>query len=124
MPITMPAPPKAATTAAPAASPPAPAPAPAASPPAPAAAPAAAPAPDADLGSFTKFAAVDLGSLTKFAAVSAVTGAAAAFLFFRYRVAKPNEFLAWTGPGISGVKVWHMLQPRAFAAIFGPHRLT
>jgi uncharacterized membrane protein YqiK len=89
----MSAPPKAATAAPPAPYAPAPAPA---------------PAPD-----------VDLGSLTKFAAVSAVTGAAVAFLFFRYRVAKPNEFLAWTGPGISGVKVWRILQPRAFTAIFG-----
>ncbi len=105
----MAAPPKAAAKA-----PPAPAPAPPAPP---------APAPDAlasQLGAGQSFFS-DPGVLTKFAAVSAVTGAAA-FLFFRYRVAKPNEFLAWTGPGISGVKVRGTLQLCASEPSSGLHR--
>ena len=61
---------------------------------------------------------LDFESLSKLATVAAI-GGAAAFIYLRYRVAKPNEFLAWTGPGINGVKVsgrhWGVLQPRALS---------
>ncbi len=91
-------------------------------------APAPAPAPPAPNASESQQGAaqpffLDPGVLTKLAAVSAVTGAAA-FLFFRYRVAKPNEFLAWTGPGISGVKVRGTPQLRFSEPSSGLHRHT